>query len=200
MAKQSKGKKPPKGSAVPPDPYADLKKNEQGKFISWRAGTPAADMLKVLVQGGSLDGMTAGQIQKHPMYKEAFGLWDNNCFSSALTNMRKSFNKEIETARGKGSEGRSLSTVVIVVVIFFRIPIADFFFFHSTLQLFAPTRHLPPLQKTNPTSPRKTLRSRISRMRSLKSVWGNSRTTRARLAFGPPCLPDSVVPALLPNS
>jgi len=70
MAKKSSSKPPPKGHAVPSDPYADFPKNNKGKYMSWRSGTPAADTLKVLVHGGALDGMTAGQIQKDENYKQ----------------------------------------------------------------------------------------------------------------------------------
>ena len=110
MANKAKKKVPPKGHAVPMDPYKDLPKNDKGKYMSWCAGTPAADTLKVLVHGGALDGMTAGQIQKDENYKQ-FDKWDNNCFASALSNVRKGLKKEIETARGSGSTGTSCLSV-----------------------------------------------------------------------------------------
>jgi len=124
MAPKTKKKPPPKGHAVAADPYEGLPKNEKGKYTSWRSGTPAADMLKVLVRGGSVDGMTAGQIQKCEMYA-IFDQWENNCFSSALTNMRKQYKKEIEVARGTGSEGRRFFFLFVPFWVCFSAVIAN---------------------------------------------------------------------------
>ena len=76
--------------------------NDKGEIISWSATSDDGKLLKMLVENGCIPlKMTAGQARdKYTMYnKYAYGT-----FSSALTNAKKAFEKEIDSRGNKKGE------------------------------------------------------------------------------------------------
>jgi hypothetical protein len=82
-----------------PDPKP-VKTNQKGEVISWDSKSPDGKLLKLLVSDGQTVGKTPSQLMKDfPQFKK----YNCKTLSSALNNLRKSFEGEVKAARGGGS-------------------------------------------------------------------------------------------------
>jgi hypothetical protein len=73
------------------------KVNAKGEITSWDSKNVDGKLLKLLVSDGQTAGKTPSQIIKDfPQFKK----YNYRTFSSALSNVRKSFESEVKTARG----------------------------------------------------------------------------------------------------
>jgi hypothetical protein len=86
----------------------NVRRNDKGEICSWTSTGDDGRLLRMLVENGNIKtGLTAGDARKkYPMFNK----YSYNCFSSALTNTRKSLGTEVEareeqTGRG-GKSGR----------------------------------------------------------------------------------------------
>lgn len=74
-----------------------------GKITNWSALWPEAKELESLVIGGFVDNLTTAQVlNKYPHFGSKFSY---KPFSSALTNIRKKFNKELEARASYDNSG-----------------------------------------------------------------------------------------------
>lgn len=99
---------PRKAAAAPmtkgrsPSKLKTAKKNEHGEIINWDSAWPDAVYLRLLVEQGMVDGLTAGQIQhQYPQFR----VYTNKTLTGGLKTVRDSVSKEVATARTNGSEG-----------------------------------------------------------------------------------------------
>jgi hypothetical protein len=82
-----------------PDPKP-IKTNQKGEIISWDGKSLDGELLKLLVTNGQAAGKTPTKLMKdYPQFKK----YNCKTLSSALTNLRKSFEAEVTAARGGGS-------------------------------------------------------------------------------------------------
>jgi len=93
----------------------EVKRNSKGLICNWDGTSSDAEFLKILVQSGSLEGMTQAQIQKEKRHA-AFAECANATFASALSNMKKALGKEVETQRAGGSDGEKFSSLSVPFV------------------------------------------------------------------------------------
>ena len=78
------------------------KKNENGEIINWDSSWPDAIYLRLLIEQGLVDGLTAGQIQRQfPQFR----VYANKMLTGGLKTARDSVVKEVAAARSRGSEG-----------------------------------------------------------------------------------------------
>jgi hypothetical protein len=78
-----------------PDPKP-VKTNQKGEVISWDSKSPDGKLLKLLVSDGRTVGKTPSQLMKDfPQFKK----YNCKALSSALNNLRKSFEGEVKAAR-----------------------------------------------------------------------------------------------------
>ena len=74
--------------------------NEKGELCTWNRYSHDAAQLKVFVENGLCDGKKPSEIRAmFPVFEK----YSSRCFSSALTNMRKTHNKALY-ARAAGKE------------------------------------------------------------------------------------------------
>jgi len=78
------------------------RKNEKGLIDNWDSTWPDAKYLRMLVENGDVDGMTAGQIQRD--YSQFKG-YANKALTGGLKTIRSAVQEEIDAARGPGSNG-----------------------------------------------------------------------------------------------
>lgn len=89
-------------------PIAEPIRNEKGKICNWDSRWVDAKTLAVLVECGTVKGMTPGQIQRA---HEQFAKYQNSTLSSALTAMKNKLGKEVDVARGSGSSGELFAAI-----------------------------------------------------------------------------------------
>jgi hypothetical protein len=91
-----------RGAGKSPNKLKEAKKNANGEIINWDSSWSNAGYLRMLVEKGEVDGMTAGQVQKHfPQFCE----YSNKPLTGGLKTARDSFSKEWELVQGEGSAG-----------------------------------------------------------------------------------------------
>lgn len=100
MGKKSKPRvHPAVAVATPPK---EPRKNEKGLIDNWDSTWADAVYLRTLVENGSIDGLTAGQVQaQFPQFKAYL----NKALTGGLRTIRNSVTEEVEAARGPGSDG-----------------------------------------------------------------------------------------------
>ena len=82
---------------------AGLKKNDKGEICQWSSTSDDGRLLRMLVENENIKGsMTAGDVRKkYPM----FNAYSYSCFNSALTNVKKSYGKEVTCRAKQTGEG-----------------------------------------------------------------------------------------------
>lgn len=87
-------KRNPKKKAVHDAATKQQPRNEKGEITSWSATSEHGGLLKMLIENENITpSMTAGDVRKK---YSMFADYSYSCFSSALSNARKAFKKEIE--------------------------------------------------------------------------------------------------------
>jgi len=108
MAPRGTAKKSSEDRGTLKEPVKDTK----GLICNWDSRWVDAKTLAVLVEAGSVAGMTPGQIQKT---HEAYAKYANSTLASALSGLRGKLKKELDVMRGSGSSGELLHVVFLVV-------------------------------------------------------------------------------------
>ena len=68
------------------------KRNEKGEICTWNRFSEDANRLQIFVANGMCEGKKPAEVQEmFPQFKK----YSSQCFSSALSNMRKTHNKQI---------------------------------------------------------------------------------------------------------
>ena len=82
---------------------AGLKKNDKGEICQWSSTSDDGRLLRMLVENENIKAsMTAGDVRKkYPM----FNAYSYSCFNSALTNVKKSYGKEVTCRAKQTGEG-----------------------------------------------------------------------------------------------
>ena len=81
----------------------EVKRNEKGEIVSWDSKSADGLFLRVLVEQGIIDGLTAGQLQKDHTSTAKYA---NKTITGALKSARESFGKEVDASRMGGSSGQ----------------------------------------------------------------------------------------------
>jgi hypothetical protein len=87
-----------------PDVKRQIKCALKKPFCNWDGESPDAKFLKLLVENGAVEGLTAGQIQMDPWYFQ-IKQYKNSTLASALHNAHIAVKSQMDLQCGTGSFG-----------------------------------------------------------------------------------------------
>jgi hypothetical protein len=89
-----------------------VKMNAKGEIIAWDSSSDEGKLLKLLVSTGQTAGKTPKQLVM--AFPQQFKKYSMKTFSSAVNNMRKSHEAEVNAARARGSSCKWSSLPVLI--------------------------------------------------------------------------------------